>query len=86
MEESEMSEANPQIEAVQEMIDQIDAMGDLWPDAGQNLPEELEISKVYENLEQAVECLDEAFKNEKQLENDLVDFMHIYKKPENEES
>ena len=46
-----MSEANPKIEAVQEMIDQIDAMGDLWPDVGQNLPEELEISKVYENLE-----------------------------------
>jgi hypothetical protein len=78
MGDSEMSEAYPKIEAVQDMIDQIDAMGDLWLDAGQNLPEELEISKVYENLEQAVECLDDAFKNEKQLENDLVDFMRIY--------
>lgn len=29
------------------------------------MPEELEISKVFENLEQAVECLDEAYKGEK---------------------
>ena len=46
------------------------------------MPEELEISKVFENLEQAVECLDEAYKGEKQLENELIEFMQIYRKPE----
>ena len=47
------------------MIDQIDAMKDLWPTSDQNLPEDVDIGKVLENLDQAVECLDEAFKNEK---------------------
>ena len=47
------------------MIDQIDAMRDLWPNAEQNLPEEVDISKVFESLEQAIECVDEAFKTEK---------------------
>ena len=66
------------------MIDQIDAMRDLWPSATQNMPDEVEISKVFENLEQAVECLDEAFKNEKQLESDLLEFMQIYRRDEGE--
>jgi hypothetical protein len=48
------------------------------------MPDEVEISKVFENLEQAVECLDEAFKNEKQLENDLLEFMQIYRRDEDE--
>ena len=67
------------------MIDQIDAMRDLWPNANQNMPDEVEISKVFENLQQAVECLDEAFKNEKQLENDLLEFMQIYRRDEDEQ-
>lgn len=67
------------------MIDQIDAMRDLWPNAAQNMPDEVEISKVFENLEQAVEVLDEAFKNEKQLENDLLEFMQIYRRDEGEQ-
>jgi len=61
----QQSNTEPKLEQVQEMIDQIDAMRDLWPNAEQNLPEEVDISKVFESLEQAIECVDEAFKTEK---------------------
>ena len=59
-------------------------MRDLWPNAEQNLPEDIEISKVFENLEQAIECVDEAFKNEKQFEDELLNFMQIYRRNEGE--
>ena len=48
------------------------------------MPEEVEISRVFESLEQAMECVDDAFNNEKQLENELLDFMQIYRKTEGE--
>lgn len=62
------------------MIDQIDALRDLWPNASQNMPEDVEISKVFDTIDQAVESLDQAFKDEKKLESEILKFMQIYRK------
>ena len=47
------------------MIDQIDSLKELWPSSDRDLPEEVDISKVFDNLEQAIECIDKAFEQEK---------------------